>query len=163
MRQGMLAVVVVAVVSLMRADVFGQIPNLPNGCAKCGTRSYVDLPPDPAAQPSVPVVEADADWWVAGWAFECVSGRLVDRVDVYASNDDGTFAPVQWWRTELTTGIPRPDVEAAFQTACPKVQYATGYGLKVMSGAVPTGTRVIRVLAWSGPYLHISQRVVVLK
>lgn len=163
MRRVILPIIVAAIVALTSADASGQIPNLPNGCAKCGARGYVDVPPDPASQTSVPVVAHGADWLVAGWAFECVSGRLVDRVDLYASNDDGTFAPVPWWRTELTTGIPRPDVTAAFQSACPNVRFDAGYGLRVMSGAVPSGTRVIRAIAWSGPYVHISQRVIVFK
>lgn len=149
---------IVALLVTFTCSTAAQIPGYPNGCAKCMVFGYVDAPADPAVVVAVPVVSGE--WMVAGWGFECESGRAVDRVDVWYSDADGFFKPVPWQRTRLVTGIARPDVVQAYQGYCQRVEGSTGYGLMIDAGAIPPGTRMIVINAWRGPYYHQSRRVV---
>ena len=137
-----------------------QIPGYPNGCARCGTYAFVDSPATPDAK--VPVATA-GDWIVAGWGFECESGQPVTRVELWYSGDDGFYKPVPYWLTGLYAGVYRPDVANAFRGACPKVTQYTGYGLQVLAGAVPVGTRALIVNAWRGPYMTQTRRIIVVR
>lgn len=140
-----------------------QVPDLPGGaCTACGIRAHIDSPKavsdaDPALT-GVPQTFA-----IAGWGFECVSGRPVDRVDVFLANGDGFYRPVPWWLTEFRAGAKRPDVFWAFRSACPEATVDEGWHLILFAGAVPSGTQALLINVWSGPFRQQFARTVVVK
>ena len=92
-----------------------QIPWHPNGCSTCRVYAWVDAPRDYVItvpgfgelSSTLPIVAGA--WVIAGWGFECMSGRAIDRVDVAYSGDDGLFHPAPWYLMRLDVGVPRPD------------------------------------------------------
>lgn len=114
-------------------------------CPKCGVRSAIDW------VQTVPLPEGDRPV-IAGWGFECVSGKPVDRVDAHAWDPaKGAYVAVQ---TDLRwQAIPRPDVLSAFPGCA--VPVASGYGA-VIVGALPAGATSLKIVTWAGRTYHSS-------
>lgn len=120
------------------------------GCPDCGVWSWVDYPRD---QRTV----AASNFYVQGWGFECVSGRPIDRVDVYYQDYEGIYHPVKQPEWALLHGaIGRPDVVAAFAGACPNVAANSGWQLRVTG--IPPGLRRVTIVVWRGPYRENHDR-----
>ena len=148
-----------ALVCSTAVPLSAQVPSVPSGCTKCGVYGYVDGPGDPVT--AVPIVSGG--WTISGWGFECVSGIAVDRVDVFASNDDGTYTPIPPAAQHLYLGYARPDVQQAYQGACPAVSGVSGFAVQLDAGAVPVGTRALVMNLWRGPYFAQTRRIVVIR
>lgn len=148
-------------VAALAVGVSAQIPGYPNGCARCGVRSFIDTPGDSTDAAFLPVVSGE--WIIGGWGFECQSGRLADRVEVSYSNDRGFYAPVPTYLTRLETGIARPDVQAAFNAGCLDTPHDAGFHLRLYPGAIPSGVRVLVITVWRGPYMAQSRRTIVVR
>jgi hypothetical protein len=106
-------------------------------CPTCGVHGYVDYPESGATL-------ARAGSVIAGWGFECVSGRPVDRVELWYETSDGSrFLPLKQADYALIAGtIGRPDVRTAFAPYCPNTSERGGM---VVTGDEPAaGWRAAR-------------------
>jgi hypothetical protein len=120
-------------------------------CTRCAVYSYVDF-----------VTPYPTGLLIAGWGFECESGRAATRIDAWYEGDDGFFHQIlpdyQW-----IGAVPRKDVERAFTPACPNLAERPYAGFHVWSEAkIPSGTRVIVVNVWREPYFQQHRRTVVI-
>ena len=120
-------------------------------CPKCGLRSSVDW------IQNVPLPEGDRPV-LAGWGFECVSGRAVDKVDANAWDPaQGKYVPV---RTELRwQAIPRPDVLGS-APGC-TVPMDSGFGA-VIVGALPAGATSLKIVVWAGQTYHSAPTTIMI-
>jgi hypothetical protein len=121
------------------------------GCPDCGVWSWVD---DPADQVTV----STRAFVIQGWGFECVSGRPVDRVDVWYQDYNGAWQPLKQAQEALAAGaVWRGDVVQFGPTVgCPNVAANTGWVLSVTG--MPLGLRRVRIVAWKGPYFEAHTR-----
>lgn len=114
-------------------------------CPRCGVAGYVDYPKSGATLTRDNIL-------LAGWGFECVSGRAVNRVDVWYEVDDmpGSWLPLKqpWWALH-PAAIDRPDVAAAYATVCPAVSRTSGWWLQI-TNPPPPGARRIMLKLFSG-------------
>lgn len=144
------------IASIVIATLLAQIPGYPNGCARCGVISYVDLPSDSAT-----VLQGAI--YIAGWGFECESGTAADRVDVFYQGDDGWYVPAggagNHGNGDLYLGVARPDVQAAYAGYCPGVTGTSGWHF-YFTQALPLGTRQLAINVWRGPYVQTHFRIV---
>lgn len=141
------------------------------GCPICGVWSWVDYPlieRDPldvwlglAINPRQREPVSAANFWAAGWGFECVSGQAIDRIDVFYQDYEGIWQPLRQPDSALRAGIfDRPDVVRFAPTVqCASPVVATGWALKIHG--MPTGFRRVRLEIWWGPY-HERQEFTVL-
>jgi hypothetical protein len=115
-------------------------------CPTCGVHGYVDYPESGATL-------ARAGSVIAGWGFECVSGRPVDRVELWYETSDGSrFLPLKQADYALIAGtIGRPDVRNAFAPYCPNTSSEAGWWLQV-TNPPPAGARRVLIKLWYGPY-----------
>lgn len=121
------------------------------GCPTCGVFSAVDLP-----APEQTVSQQNFVVW--GWGFECVGGATVDRVDVWYQTYDGTWRPLKQADGTLQYGVmPRPDVQAYYRTACPRVPLNSGWVLS-LTRVPPLGLRRVVFNVWRGPYFEQHRR-----
>jgi hypothetical protein len=148
MTRVLLGIVLAVCLSL---GVSAQIPGLPTGCPTCGVYSYVDLP-----APEVTV--SASNFVIAGWGFECFSGAVADRVDIFYQDYDGYWVPLRQPPTALNYGsVDRPDVQMAFRPYCPNVPGMTGWHLFV-TNPPPLGLRRVQINVWRGPYYEVHRR-----
>lgn len=158
------AVVVLATVQIVRAQPpvgSGGRGSFP-GCPQCGVWSWVDYP-RPARDPwdvwvGLPIdprqredVSA-SNFWAAGWGFECVSGRPIDRIDVWYQDYAGTWRQLKQPADALRAGfIERPDVvRFAPNVNCATPAMETGWAMQIYG--MPPGLRRVRLEIWWGPY-----------
>jgi len=121
------------------------------GCPTCGVYSFVDLP---QAEATV----SASNFTLQGWGFECVSGRPVDRVDIWEQDYDGFWHPLKQADGALWFGYSyRPDVQAAYRGLCPNVSPLTGWVL-TLTNPPALGLRRLRINLWYGPYFETSLR-----
>jgi hypothetical protein len=114
-------------------------------CPSCGVRGYVDLP-----QPGATIVRSQMV--ISGWAFECVSGRAADRVQLFYEDESGTFRPLKQDDSAFApNSVFRPDVALAYAGVCAGVHQWTGWWMRV-TDAPPAGARRVKFQMWSGPY-----------
>lgn len=143
-------------VALFVVSLLMQVPGYPNGCARCGVFSYVDVP-------SVETTVSQGAIYLAGWGFECESGSPADRVDVFYQGDDGWYVPAggagNHGNGDLYFGVPRPDVQAAYTGSCPNVTTQSGWHF-YFTQPVPLGTRQLAINVWRGPYFQTHYRTV---
>lgn len=135
-----------AVVAALTTAPAAQIPGAPFGnCDRCFMISWVDVP----ATGATPTVSRSAGFMAAGWGFVCEGGAPADRVDVFYQKDDGYFAPVKQPAGSTFYALERPDVAAAYEGHCPKVNSYTGWHLWV-TNLPPAGTRQVLFVVWRG-------------
>lgn len=137
--------------ALAATVALAQVPSYPTGCPRCGVISYVDLPQDGATV-------SQTSFYLAGWGFECESGRAAHRVDVFYEGDDGYFHPLVPQGT-LYWGLSRPDVRNAYAAHCPNVPDTTGWHV-YLTNPPPLGTRRITVNVWREPYFEGHTRTI---
>lgn len=118
-----------------------------SACPTCGVHGYLDYPKTGASLMRSTVL-------MAGWGFECVSGRAIDRIDVWYEPDDfpGAWLPLkQADGAARIAAVNRPDVSAAYERACPNAPGNAGWWL-LLTNPPPAGARRIMLKLWSGPY-----------
>lgn len=139
--------------------VAAQVPDYQNGCARCGITSFIDYPASNASADSGAI-------YLAGWGFECESGRAADRVDVFYRGNDGNFVPAGGAGTHgngaLYWGIGRPDVQNAFRQHCPSVTANVGWHF-YFTTPLPAGARELAINVWYGPYRQTHYRTVTIR
>lgn len=135
------ALVGLALVGSARSTNAQTVPGYPGGCPSC-------------------VVLGNIDWathdMIAGWAFECTSGQVVNRVEAWYQTDDGGWVPAKVWRDRVSfvnefTFVPiaRPDVANIFIPWCPMVTANAGFHY-YFAEPIPAGARSIYVTTWRG-------------
>lgn len=131
------------------ATVNAQVPGYPTpGCPTCSiTYGYMD-----GLEPSnVPVASVNQTWIVAGWGFNCYSGQVTDRIDVYYKGDDGFYKKIPTIGF-LNNSVYRPDVAAVYAPFCPAVSSTTGVEIAVDASSVPVGVRDVAFVIWKGAF-----------
>lgn len=115
------------------------------GCPTCGVHGYVDFP-------SSGVTLMRNGIMFAGWGFECVTGKPIDRIDVSYEVADGAggWQPLKQADWALHFGaIERPDVVNAFANVCPSVPVKSGWWLQI-TNPPPPGARRVMLKLYSG-------------
>lgn len=155
----MLRMLVVAVLVASSASIAAQGPAPAPGCQNCGVASFVDIPKNGA------VVESGG-FFVAGWGLECVSGRGVDRVDVWYEVAPNKFEAAGGAGThgngDLRFELYRPDVLAQYTQACPATNGMAGWHF-YFTKPLPQGTRKIVINVWRGPFMDKHERTITVK
>lgn len=112
-------------------------------CPKCGMKAAIDW---------VQALTIDGTRLpvIAGWGFECQSGRAADRVEAFAWDPArGVFVPVT---TELRwPNIRREDVFNAKVSECSNAPADSGFGAAI-TGTLPEGSTMLQINVWRGPY-----------
>lgn len=142
---------VVALGLLVASPASAQVPGYPNGCATCYINGFMDLP----SATQVVTVNPGAQFGAAGWSYFCFDGQGADRYDAWWYDDQGFGHPIAPSAVHVYT-FDRADVRAAFKAQCPAIDSArnNGFWVVVDSGQIPTGTHVVAVNLWHGPYLY---------
>lgn len=141
--------------ALITSTAFAQVPGYPSGCKDCVVYSWVDTPSDGDT------VEA-SNLTFEGWGFECFSGQVINRVDVFYQDYDGFYRPLKQGDWTLTTGLPRQDVQDAYSGHCRNVSTYTGWRL-TLNNPPPPGLRRIAINIWRGPLFETHHRLYLIK
>lgn len=117
-------------------------------CPTCKVETYVDLPAQSSTIHALTVFQ--------GWGFQCNSGQLPERVDVWVEGADSAWTPLPASSVTLVVGNARPDVAVAFSAACPNVPGNTGWTVWVRWPSGLTGAHRVLLNVWRGPF-HTAQ------
>lgn len=147
--------VLVGAVLFVLAFVAPAIGSTPSVFAIYG---WIDSPSTYMSQPYGP------DFNITGWTFDCRSGQQPPFVAVldHDMSLEGTGKPTVKWIVNYTVNraLVRPDVQAAYDGACPGLSANTGYTVYITEPLTP-GLHFLTVFWTTGDGLARSNGVAV--
>lgn len=126
------------------------------GCPGCGVYSYVDRP-----EPEV-TVNADA-FTLKGFGFECGSGEVAERVDVWYQDYDGQWQTIRPQAIEFYPGLRRTDVQKVYRPFCANVTAESGWHAYVTLPDDVRGLRRFKIIVWKGAYFEVHHRTYLIR